>query len=583
MDHPAQADCAPPLLRKEMMAGLSEEFGALVNALIAQHQKEISTIRANPAPVAKVVAAESSGVRARTSSETFSAKNALEDHGVSLIEETPSHLDLSSVTAKSEGGHSAQHKFIASVEKCVEALTTDIIGEDSDDDALKDQEVEPHSSSLFQRVEDFFHSFLFEMLISCLLGVNVIFMAAEMQVEGLLLGHRMQFYDHQKISSDRWPTLKETFATVDLVFNCIFAVDVFTRIIVLRFKFFGVVMNWIDFIVVTTNVIVVSFGESNPIKPSFLRLMRIGKLARALRMVELSNSLDSLQLLLKCLYSSVAMLFWSFLLLVFLQCVAGMTFTYLARDYMDLQPKDNEMLEVQQKVFQYYGTFSRTLLTMFEVLFANWSPPCRVLVENVHEAFSVAFLIYRCVIGFAVLNVVNAVFVQQTMKVAAADEEHAFRQRSKDQTKYGRLIQRLFSQLDASGDGLVCFAEFKNMLQLPKLKFWLSRLDLEYHDLLGLFELLDDGDGNISLEEFTAGVLRLKGQAKSIDVWRLEVKMEVILAKLLELVQDADPSGAQEVKVASVLEDAGFRNQYVHSSSDVFALTAQEDEGAVTV
>ena len=30
----------------------------------------------------------------------------------------------------------------------------------------------------------------------------------------------------------------------------------------------------------------------------------------------------------------------------------------------------------------YYGTFTRTFLTMFEILFANWSPPARVLVEN---------------------------------------------------------------------------------------------------------------------------------------------------------------------------------------------------------
>ena len=31
------------------------------------------------------------------------------------------------------------------------------------------------------------------------------------------------------------------------------------------------------------------------------------------------------------------------------------------------------------------GTFTRSLLTMFEVLFANWGPPCRLLVDNVSE------------------------------------------------------------------------------------------------------------------------------------------------------------------------------------------------------
>ena len=31
-----------------------------------------------------------------------------------------------------------------------------------------------------------------------------------------------------------------------------------------------------------------------------------------------------------------------------------------------------------------------------EIMFANWSPPCRVLVEHVSEWFSIFFLLYRC-------------------------------------------------------------------------------------------------------------------------------------------------------------------------------------------
>ena len=76
----------------------------------------------------------------------------------------------------------------------------------------------------------------------------------------------------------------------------------------------------------------------------------------------------------------------------------------------------------------------------------------------------------------------------------------------------------------------------------PKLKFWMSqrgarsglrigqrhvggpRLELEYHDLLSLFEFIDNGDGQITLTEFIEGSTRLKGNAKALDVWRLETK-----------------------------------------------------------
>ena len=123
------------------------------------------------------------------------------------------------------------------------------------------------------------------------------------------------------------------------------------------------------------------------------------------------------------------MLFWSFCLLTFVQCVAGLIVSTLCRD---LFADDTYEKAVRDEVFRYYGTFTRTFLTMFEILFANWGPACRILTENISEYFSVFFLIYRCILGFAVLNVVNAVFVQQTMKTASSDEELAFKQKEKD-------------------------------------------------------------------------------------------------------------------------------------------------------
>lgn len=51
-----------------------------------------------------------------------------------------------------------------------------------------------------------------------------------------------------------------------------------------------------------------------------------------------------------------------------------------------------------------------------------------------------------------------------------------------------------------------------------------ERLELEYHDLLSLFEFMDNGDGQITLTEFIEGSTRLRGSAKALDVWRLETK-----------------------------------------------------------
>lgn len=199
-----------------------------------------------------------------------------------------------------------------------------------------------------------------------------------------------------------------------------------------------------------------------------------------------------------------------------------------------------------------------------EIMFANWAPPCRVVVENVSEWFAVFFLIYRCVLGFAILNVMNAVFVQQTMRTAVMDEDLAFKQRQKEIDQYTKKVKTLFQGLDSSGDGAINLEEFSKLVKSDKLAFWMSQLELEYHDLLQLFEFLDNGDGQITLTEFIDGAARLRGGAKAIDVWRMETKLEVLFEEVLTAM--AEQSRRRRSTVQDVLRQSNF--QFIHSNSE---------------
>jgi len=79
--------------------------------------------------------------------------------------------------------------------------------------------------------------------------------------------------------------------------------------------------------------------------------------------------------------------------------------------------------------------------------------------------------------------------------------------------------------------------EFSKLVKSPKLKFWMSQLELEYHDLLSLFEFLDNGDGEITLTEFIEGAARLRGGAKALDIWRMETKLEVLFEEVLNILK----------------------------------------------
>jgi len=216
-----------------------------------------------------------------------------------------------------------------------------------------------------------------------------------------------------------------------------------------------------------------------------------------------------------------------------IQVIVAMVLSQLTKPYFDDQQKpQSERIEV----FTYYGTFTRSLLTTFEIMLANWAPACRVLVKNVSEWYSLFFLVYRCIIGFAVLNVINAVFIQTTLKVAQADKDVMIMQKQRAQEDFTRKLKSLFFELDTSGDGMVTLDEFKTMLSQPTIRAWMGALEIDTHDMEGLFLLIDDGNGQISLAEFLMGISRIKGSAKSIDMAHTLASLKRLDHKLTALI-----------------------------------------------
>jgi len=422
-----------------------------------------------------------------------------------------------------------------------------------------------------EKLQKWLESPSYEALIAFVLCINVLWMAFELQLYGTLAGVELQIYQKALVGPESLEQVESIVQAVDIAFSALFTFDVLLRVAVLGKRFWMVAMNYIDLAVSVASMIELTLSRvlTLPVPPILFRLLRMGKLARAFRMVTMTSVLGSLQLLVKCLAASSNMLFWSFCLLTFVQCVAGLIIATLCRDFFTDASYGTAL---QEEVFRYYGTFTRTFLTMFEVLFANWGPACRILTDNISEWFALFFLLYRCVFCFAVLNVVNAVFVQQTMKTASSDEELAFKQKEKDAQMYVRKVRKLFQTIDDSGDGAINLEEFAKLVQSPKLQFWMSQLELEYHDLLSLFEFLDNGDGEITLMEFVEGASRLRGHAKTLDLWRIETKLEVLFEEVLHCLKKdysndvVDASGPSQTShmSASNVQHAFNNSQFRH-------------------
>eukprot|EP00439_Symbiodinium_sp_Y106_P036652 s4886_g4.t1 len=245
-----------------------------------------------------------------------------------------------------------------------------------------------------------------------------------------------------------------------------------------------------------------------------------------------AQSLTSLYILTTSLKGSLTVVFWSFILIFVVQMAIGFVLNQFLLGYMENEDLD---LAVRLTLFEYFGTTSRTILTMFELSLANWPPVARILQEDVSEWFVIFSICHKLVIGTAVIGVVNGVFMQETFKVAANDDSIMMRQTDLKRQTHEKKISALFEVADTGGEGLLCKADFCEALQNQKLDVTIGAPIM--------FDLLGGGKPELTVEDLVDGIARLKGTARSVDLSNLmfshrahQDRLEVELKRLSRLV-----------------------------------------------
>jgi len=390
------------------------------------------------------------------------------------------------------------------------------------------------SSKTGTRFQQAVQSLWFEVASGMLILANTMIMALEIQYQGLESGYFLQHLNYNQPAKDAWPGAEDAFTVLEVLFNLAFAVELILRTAADPRGASRSFAIWLDVVLVVSGVVFTTshlLGASLAFfNPTMIRVVRLVRIVRMIKMVRSVRAFDSLYLILRSIQASVGALFWSFVLLFMIQTMVGMFFSQMLRTYID---DTSQNLEARRKVFGYWGTFTRTMITMFEVTLANWATSCRVLIDNVSEAYGVAYILYRCMFCFAVVRVIAAVFITETNRVTANDDEMAILRSRRTAARQLQKLRDFFAEVDLNGDGWLSWSEFQQALDDPLVKQWLTTLGVEMIELEDLFDLMDDGDGQISMDEFITGVNKLKGQARSVDlvnvltlVKRLSVKVD---------------------------------------------------------
>merc|ERR1712012_779642 len=107
----------------------------------------------------------------------------------------------------------------------------------------------------------------------------------------------------------------------------------------------------------------------------------------------------------------------------------------------------------RKEIFRYFGSFTTSLFSMFELTLANWPPISRMLYENVNEWFILVTILHKITIGFAVVGVINGVFMQETFRNAQMDDELMLRRGRIASRTHASKVKRLVKAADTTGDG----------------------------------------------------------------------------------------------------------------------------------
>mmetsp|Transcript_3368 Transcript_3368/g.7728 ORF Transcript_3368/g.7728 Transcript_3368/m.7728 type:complete len:583 (+) Transcript_3368:189-1937(+) len=308
-------------------------------------------------------------------------------------------------------------------------------------------------------------------------------------------------------------------ATSDIVFTSIFLFEVLLRMSAERLFFLrgpGRVWNFFDLLVVVSGL--VELAGVFEMNLTFLRILRSVRAIRVLRVIRIFRFFAELRWMAASIFTCLVSLIWAFILLLTVMYIFAVVLMQGAGDY--LRQGQSVPDEVRIALEEDFAGIFRTIFSLTQAISGgrSWGEYAEPFV-TINPAYGVGFTVFVVFVIFGVLNILTGVFVQNTSAVAHYDRELIIEEEMKRNESTTNQIRSLFSELDKDKNGTISLRELKKNLSDSRVKAYFGVMGLDVQEATGLFNLLDaDESGEVGIEEFIMTCMRLKGQAKSIDL-----------------------------------------------------------------
>lgn len=238
-----------------------------------------------------------------------------------------------------------------------------------------------------------------------------------------------------------------------------------------------------------------------------LRILRLARLIRCVRMIPFFREL---WILVKGVLDSFSLLVWSWVII-------GTVHFMFAVISLELVAK-SETFESDETVQHLFGSVPRAMFTLFQVMtFDSWSGFMRPMAKEM-PSIMLIFGLFMGIAGIVLFNLMTAVVVKNAFDASQDDTEAQAHLKDLESKNFMMKLTEMFTEMDEDNSGTLTIEEFTDVLDDVNFIRTMKMLDIDLEELPDIFEILDDGDGQITTEEFIKGIMRMQGPAMNKDM-----------------------------------------------------------------
>mmetsp|Transcript_62719 Transcript_62719/g.141604 ORF Transcript_62719/g.141604 Transcript_62719/m.141604 type:complete len:464 (+) Transcript_62719:48-1439(+) len=276
-----------------------------------------------------------------------------------------------------------------------------------------------------------------------------------------------------------------------------------------------------------------------------LTVLRTLRLVRLATMVRFRPEFKDMWSLLQGLKESFETLVWTY---VMMGCVLYF-FAILATSLIGKQDAFKDVPIASE----YFGDVLRSMLTLFQVMtLDSWSDMVRELMA-VQAWVVVFFLVFISIAVFVLMNLVTAIIVEHAFTSGKADERDRAIRAEREKDKELEQLEAFFQIIDKDGNGMITMDELTVASKNRRVEQRFEKLGVSMKELEELWEILDDGDGELNLVEFIDGIRKLKGEAKAKDVMHMAKELLMLETSVQSIDESMDVSRHKMKKMELLL------------------------------